>query len=248
MAGKYFWHVVANIDTEYDSAWECMESFRMGEGRFRPFLPYVPVTRMPDEDTAICRLPVCAKLEDCFSALGLLGRFRRCLAANEDAFSYAEAGGEAYPVLICKFNGNLPVHIPSREEVPDVGETGELRLLQQTEPVNVQLKWLDPYSIILDDENERICKAVKFVREEDLKDKVHPWPTGTGNILESSLMDYAWKESLYRKPWTETEAKAVKDAFFADKMPIRVIQCRVVPYRSTQEIIKLLSDKSAEIV
>ena len=130
MAGKYFWHVVANIDTEYDSAWECMESFRMGEG---PFLPYVPVTRMPDEDTAICRLPVCAKLEDCFSALGLLGRFRRCLAANEDAFSYAEAGGEAYPVLICKFNGNLPVHIPSREEVPELTEEELARIEERVD-------------------------------------------------------------------------------------------------------------------
>ena len=138
-------------------------------------------------------------------------------------------------------------YVPSREEVPDVGETGELRLLQQTEPVNVQLKWLDPYSIILDDENERICKAVKFVREEDLKDKVHPWLTGTGNILESSLMDYAWEESPYRKPWADDEAKNVEEAFFVDKMPVRVIQCRIVPYRSTWEIIKLLSDRSADI-
>ena len=198
MAGKYLWHVVANIDTEYDSVQECMDAFRAGEGRFRPFLPYVPTTRMPDEDAVTCRLPVCAKLEECFSAIGLLGRFRRCLAANEDAFSYVEAGGEVYPIL-----------------------------------------W--------DDENGRICKSAKFVREEDLKDKVHPWLTGTGNILESSLMDYAWEESPYRKPWADDEAKNVEEAFFVDKMPVRVIQCRIVPYRSTWEIIKLLSDRSADI-
>lgn len=246
MAGKYLWHVVANIDTEYDSVQECMDAFRAGEGRFRPFLPYVPTTRMPDEDAVICRLPVCAKLEECFSAIGLLGRFRRCLAANEDAFSYVEAGGEAYPILVCRFDGRLPAHIPTREEVPDAGETGELWLLRQAEPIDIQLKWLDPYSILWDDENGRICKSVKFVREEDLKNKVHPWLTGTGNILESSLMDYAWKESLYRKPWADDEAKNVKEAFFAGKMPVRAIQCRIVPYRSTWEIISLLSSGPCE--
>lgn len=248
MAGRYFWHIVANIDTEYDSVQECMEAFKTGEGRFRPFLPYVPVTRMPDEDAATYRLPVCAKLEECFSAIGLLGRFRRCLAANEDAFSYVEAGGEIYPILVCKFDGALPVHIPSKEEVPDAEETGELWLLQQAEPVDIQMEWLDPYSIIWNDENGRICKSVKFVREDDLENKVHPWLTGTGNILESSLMDYAWRESLYRKPWADTEVRDIKEAFFADKMPVRAIQCRIVPYRSTREIISLLSDKSAEMV
>ena len=60
-------------------------------------------------------------------------------------------------------------------------------------------------------------------------------------------MDYAWEESPYRKPWADDEAKNVEEAFFVDKMPVRVIQCRIVPYRSTWEIIKLLSDRSADI-
>ena len=77
-----YWRVVANIDSEYDSIQECLDDFRTGAS-WKPFLPFIPATRAPMEDDVTPRLPVCARLEDCFTAIGLLGRFRRCLAAND---------------------------------------------------------------------------------------------------------------------------------------------------------------------
>lgn len=234
-----YWRVVANIDSEYDSIQECLDDFRTGAS-WKPFLPFIPATRAPMEDDVTPRLPVCARLEDCFTAIGLLGRFRRCLAANDGAFSYMETYDEAYPVLACKFDGNLPSHQPSVSEVHDVEMTHEVWLLQRARPVDVQLMWLDSYSLLWDEENERVCKSVRFVSQEDLGNKVHPWLTGTGNILESSLMDYEWKESPYRSDWAPDEAKWVREAFFVDRLTVPDLRCMLVPYRSSKEILEVL--------
>jgi len=232
---KYFYHIVANIDTEFDSVDECLAAYTQGDKKTpSPFYPWIPVTRLADEDTCTRRIPVGQSIEDCITALST-GRFRRCLAANYDAKTYHETLDEAYPILVCRFDGNTPVYEPDKSQVPDVEKTHELWIMEPTYPVDIQIKWLDSYSILCDVNDMDSCQKVRFVSTRELRAHVHPWLTGTGNILESSLMDYQWAESKYRTPWTVLDrniaiALAKGGASKAD------IQVKEFGYRSKAEI------------
>ena len=234
------WHVIANVDTEFDSIQECLRAYGAEKGEYPLFIPSIPETRSPSEDAVVSRIPVCERLEDCFTAIGLLGRFRRCLATNEDAKSYVEGGGEVYPVLICQFGDSLPVYRPEKAEVWDVEKTHELWLLQPSRPADIQLRWLTPYSILWDDDDCFVCKVVRFATSNEVTQGIHPWLTGTGNILESSLMDYDWMKARYRKPWSEAEISLVREGYLHRNFSVESIQCQMVPYRSKREIHSLL--------
>lgn len=123
-------HVVANIDTRFTSAREALDAYR---GKM--IYPAVPETRSPYEDAITPRICVCEDVRGCFSAIGLLGRFRRCLAANEDAKSYETTGQEVHPILILHFSDDLSYYRPDANEVPDVEATCECWLKEPTSHV-----------------------------------------------------------------------------------------------------------------
>ena len=229
------WHVIANIDTAFDSMQDCLSAYGVETGEFPVFTPRIPATRAPSENAETPRLSVCRELRDCFTGIGLLGRFRRCLAANEDAKSYVESGGEVYPVLVCQFDDGLPVRAPIKEEVWDVERTHELWLLQPARPEEIRLRWLTPYSILWKEGDCYACESVKFATEAEVAHGIHPWLTGTGNILESSLMDHDWEQSQYRKPWSKDEIALIKGM-----LSIEGIQTQLFPYRSKREIRELM--------
>lgn len=195
------YHVVANIDNQFKNANEALAAY-IGV----PMEPTVPETRALGEDKTTPRICVCERLEDCFTAIGLLGRFRRCLAANEDAKSYETKGLEVYPILILNFADDLPYYTPTEAEVPDSPFTHEKWLLQAAVPKAVRLMWLHPRSIVWGDYNEAFreysCEYVTFVPEQALGDRIHPWLTGTGHVLESSLMEDEYSEQEPTWPYT----------------------------------------------
>lgn len=203
------YHVVANIDSRFKSAGEAIDAYQG-----MPIVPTVPDTHANDEDAFTPRICVCERLEDCFTAIGLLGRFRRCLAANEDAKSYETRGLEVYPILILKFSDDLPYYTPTEKEVPDSPFTHEKWLTQAAIPEQVFLKWLHPRSILWGDYIRKYrgynCKAVSFVPEVLMGDHIHPWLTGTGHILESSLMEDEYDEEEPSWPYTPN-AIQIKD-------------------------------------
>lgn len=157
----------------------------------QPMIPDIPNTAMPGEDRETRRIPVCERVEDCVTALKPLGAFRRCLSANEDCKSYEAEGVEAYPVVVATFETDEPAATPTIAQVPDVETTNERWLLTPVIPSRVELKWLDPRSVILDEECER-CERVRFLRLRadgtPLSRRSHPWLDGRGHVLDSSAM------------------------------------------------------------
>lgn len=94
-----FYQVIASIDSRFDSLDEALRVYNTDT----LVVPSVPVTHNEKEDVVTPRICVAKDIRDCFTSIGLLGRFRRTLGANEDAKSYATVGKECYPVLILEF-------------------------------------------------------------------------------------------------------------------------------------------------
>lgn len=182
------YRVIANIDSRFESPAAAMAAY---EGRLA--IPAIPETtaRLLDEDETTPRVCVAGRLEDCFTAIGLLGRFRRCLSANKDALSYAMSGNEVYPIIVQTFDGRNAMR-PSREQVPDWPWTNEFWITEPVHPLSTELKWLDMYSIRMASVPETeacpgppyACKSVCFV--EPTENSAHPWLNGKGHVLESS--------------------------------------------------------------
>jgi len=186
------YHVVANIDDRFSSAEAALAAYR---GKVvRPKIPY-STSWQNGEDATTPRICVCENIKDCVTAIGLLGRFRRCLAANEDAKSYETDGIEVYPILILKFSDDLKYYTPNRSQVPDVDFTHERWLLKPAVPDFVQIAWVHPRSIIWEECKENpvskyACKALELIIAKDGPiGRTHPWITGTGHRLESSEME-----------------------------------------------------------
>lgn len=180
------YHIITNIELLFDGlaqaeAWAKTRSV---------IYPSVPKTAMDEEDRTTPRICVAPSIEDCFTAIGVTGQFRRCCAMNDGAKSY-ENSSEAYPVLVLKFPDGLAYVKPDRSQVPDIAATREQWLLEAAIPKTVMLKWLDACSVLYDDSIEdirTICTSVRFIDKKDLRNYSHPWLDGKGHPLDSSDM------------------------------------------------------------
>lgn len=190
------YHVVANIDTRFKSLAEA----RVAYNTKTPIHPAKIFSAMEDEDSETLRICVAPTIEQCITGIGILGRFRRCLAANEDAKSYETDSREVYPILVVKFADDLPYYEPTDEQVPDQSITEERWLLEPAKPVSVQLAWLGMRSIIWREEPRALhgyaCNSVDLDYVFFPPDKDHPWINGRGHVLESSEEEAEPTESI----------------------------------------------------
>lgn len=186
------YHVVASIDSRFQSISEALRVYNMEH----PVYPKRIYTAMPGEDSDTQRICVAPTIEQCITGIGLLGRFRRCLAANEDAKSYETSGREVYPILVVQFADDLPYYIPSPKQVPDSVVTNEQWLLEPATPISVQLAWLGMRSILWEEDKRAlhgyICGPVQLDYSASPVNKDHPWLNGRGHILDSSEEEKAY--------------------------------------------------------
>lgn len=174
------YHVASNLETSFNGISEALSYFN------NELIPRVPINKALGENSDIPRICVCKRIEDCFTAIGLLGTFRRCLGANEDAYSYGGKGIEVYPVIVLQFKDKYSSKPPD-DSVPDMDITNELWIRETVRPEVIELKWLNWSSIIWEDCVTHYgykCKSVKFI--EPTPYSIHPWINGRGNILDSS--------------------------------------------------------------
>lgn len=178
------YHVMANLEVRFSSLEEALTWCESSAWLY----PRVPDSRTCIEDDVTRRICVAPTVEQCFTGIGLLGRFRRCLAANEDAFSYVTTRPEVYPIIILTYSPDEEYYIPSVDEVPDVELTHERWLRYPAEPVYADLVWLTPYSIIWAETNCTVCESVRLLDEEKPFGD-HPWLNGKGHSLDSNRAD-----------------------------------------------------------
>lgn len=215
-----YYHVVAPLEDKFTSLNEAVNYFKGGTVD-----PYIPKHVAPGEDTSTPRICVASSIADCLTAIGIMGTFRRCLAANDDAYDCRTDGLEVYPILICEFR-NVDVYTPTEDEVPDVALTGERWILEPTEPSSVVLRWLSPLSIrwsksALSFNSNWVCKSVEFVEPSRLSK--HPWLNGFGTELDSSMEE---------PPWREADADSYRIAY-EDEDGVHLVSDRV--YASGEE-------------
>lgn len=190
-----YYHVVSDLETLFPGLEQVPGIKRL--------VPKIPRDRMWNEDCTTARVLAGRTVEDCVTSLGVLGRFRRCLAANDGAKSYAETGNEVYPVLVLALDPEAPFFEPDESLVPDVKRTHELWCTQPVDVLSCELKWLSPYSVIVDEDDEELCVKVRFVPDAKARKREHPWLNGKGHPLESSQMDY--------EPW-EGNARGLSES------------------------------------
>ena len=193
------YHIVYCLEQQYNSAADALAKFPVGG----QLLPRLPRNFMEGEDCDTPRISVAKSIEDCMTGIKLLGVFRRCLGANEDAFSYSLHGREVYPILILQLSADA-LHKPTPEQVPDVNNTNENWITSPATIESAEIRWLDANSIIweeLDGHPDYRAKSVKFT-DKKLADADHPWLNGRGHELNSSEpeefdeRDYnAWEKS-----------------------------------------------------
>ena len=119
------YHVVSDLEHHFNSLSESLKACR------QPFYPKIPTNKSPEEDSTTPRICVARSVEECLSGISLLGVFRRCLAANEDAKSYATHGREVYPIIVVAFDVHSnSLYKPTPVQVADADLTGELWLLR----------------------------------------------------------------------------------------------------------------------
>lgn len=188
------YHVITNLELMFRS----LEDALAWAENCPEFSPKIPATAMCGEDLSTPRICGAPKVEDCITALGVTGTFRRCLNADPDAKSY-ENDGEAYPVLIAEFDDDLNWIEPTASQVPDVSVTHERWLLEPARPMKVELKWLDAYSLCMRDAGLRMaCTKAKFL--DNTSGYNHPWLDGQGHPLDCPDMG--------SDPWPDASALA----------------------------------------
>ena len=176
-------HVIANMECRFQSVQEAIDFYSD-----YTFVPSVPKTHSPDEDLVTPRICVAPTVEDCMTGIGLLGRLRRCLSANDGAKSYSTQGFEIYPIIIVEFDSNEEYYKPSLQQVPDREDTNEYWLMCECKPISLHLVWLDMYSIAWYSEIDLRAKSVDYY--EDVPEwGNHPWLNGKGHALDSSEME-----------------------------------------------------------
>lgn len=183
------YHIVSDLETMYPS---------LGDVPIPHVVrPSIPLTaKRGQEDMSTPRVVGAKTIRQCITAIGVLGRFRRCLAANDDAKSYAEELDEAYPVLVLELDDETDWFSPSPDQVPDVELTGEKWCLKPVSVRRAEIKWLGPYSIKLG-KNQEVCQRVSFLKGPEGRD--HPWLNGKGHPLDCGQMDY--------EPWPGLDPK-----------------------------------------
>lgn len=175
------YRVVTDIDSRYESLEECKKN------AYSLIVPSVPCTAGPPEDTTIPRICVAPSIEACITAIGLLGRFRRCLERNKDAFQYSTIGRETYPILIQEFDNPL-IYRPTKNQVPDSKYTGEHWILESVIPDRCSFIWLTANSILWEEIYEfpmtYACKRLYYT-DIPAPGMNHPWINGLGHVLDS---------------------------------------------------------------
>lgn len=176
------YHLATNLEAVFNNSDDAVRYFT-----YNTLAPFVPKSAAPREDTTIPRICVANRVEDCITAIGVLGVFRRCLEKDPDAKSYANQGREVYPVILLEFNREDCEEPPERA-VPDIDITHELWITHPIKPKKIRMLWLSQYSIVIKRELKfrmhYSCKSVEFVNLE--KRHNHPWINGKGHILNSS--------------------------------------------------------------
>ncbi len=190
------YRVISNIDSKFKSLHEALEYYDVS----KPILPTIPSTCSPEENKTVKRICCAEDIRDCLTSIGLLGRFRRCLAANEDAKSYETEGSEIYPVLVLKFPDDVEIYKPSLSEVPDCDITNERWILKPTIAEYRQVRWLGMRSIKFVEAKSKVtqrtiykCVHVDWV-DKNMPDAKHPWLNGKGHVLDCSLMEDEFEE------------------------------------------------------
>lgn len=185
------YHVIAPLEARFpdlQSARDYAARLRSGQETVKPS---VPDTAQDGEDKTTPRICVAPYVEDCITALGVTGLFRRCLNSREDAKSY-ENDDEAYPIMVLKFADGLDYIKPTKAQVPDAGSTHEHWLLTPASPVDAYIAWLDAYSIKYKDMTRRggpsriQCTGAVYVRNINMMS--HPWLDGGGHPLDCDAM------------------------------------------------------------
>lgn len=192
-----YYHVLHSLESKFQTLQQCQEYVNA-----TPFItPKVPKTALPDENQTTPRICVGKTIEDCFTGIGLLGAFRRCLNKNPDTKSY-ENDDEIYPVIICEFHDDIPENkyvTPTETQLPDIKTTNEKWLLKPTKPSKIYIKWLNAYSIDFDSET-MVCKHVTFV--PNTIGKNHPWLNQKGHPLDcSDLGNDTWPDNKTKQIW-----------------------------------------------
>lgn len=176
------YHVIANLELIFNSL---QDAIKYAESR-PVFHPKIPATAMRNEDMTTPRICGAGTIEQCVTAIGVIGTFRRCLNGNPDTKSY-ENDHEAYPILVAYFDDRLDWHSPDKKQVPDINDTGEKWLLEPARPDKIELRWLDAYSINIQSNAERtVCTKIRFL--DTLAKCHHPWLDKQGHPLDCSAM------------------------------------------------------------
>lgn len=187
------YHVITDLELMFGSL---AEAEAWAESR-PMFYPKIPATAMCGEDMSVPRICGALDIRGCVTAIGVTGRFRRCLNSNPDAKSY-ENDDEAYPVLIAKFKDDGWT-VPDKSQVPDIADTGERWLLRPARPEKIYLRWLGAYSIGTREGKSRTkCVSLKFL--DDVSGYSHPWLDGKGHPLDCPDMG--------GDPWPDAAALA----------------------------------------
>lgn len=183
------YHIVTCLEDHFDSIYTAMNAYRAGVR----LIPRIPKSKMKQENAVTPRICVAPTLEQCVTAIGIMGIFRRCCGSEEDAYSYTIAGLEVYPVIVLTFEEDT-YYTPTEEDVPDIHDTDELWITHNAAPISVGLKWLNYGSLGVkeiegyDSKSRYVCDRITFVKPE--RWHIHPWLTGTGNKLDSSNEEY----------------------------------------------------------
>ena len=221
-----YYRIVYNLEHQYKT----LQNAKRANAAGTWLLPTIPHNAMMEEDCTTERVCVAKRIEDCITSLRVLGPFKRCLAANEDAKSYAEAMNEAYPILVLEIDTDeIPVS-PTEEQVPDIELTHELWFTRPVRVSRCSVKWLDCFSIEYDDSHIAsirdkshgfpVCKSIRFL--EDAHGHDHPWLNGRGHILASDLMD--WEPESYPFLTPEPNPSAIHATRISDNFRIEIPQ------------------------
>lgn len=175
------YHIIANLELMFGSLAEA-QTYVTKPVQFQPRIPW---TTMPKEDRTTPRICVAPTVKDCITAMKPTGIFRRCLNSNPDTKSY-ENDHEVYPIFVVKFPDSLPAIKPEKTQVPDIDLTHELWLLSPAAPEKIEIKWLDAYSVKIQETKSgcTFCSGVTFV--ENITGRNYPWLNQTGHPLDSS--------------------------------------------------------------
>lgn len=175
-----YYHVVADLEKRFGSAEEAVAAYTDAL-----MIPQVSPRRMDDEDGKTLRICVAPTIEGCITALLNLLLFERCFATGGGVALWKNEH-EAYPILVLSFLNPSNVYTPTKAEVPDVERTGEAWIMEPTKPDSVQLYWLGYNSIDVGSRPisyNSVCRSVRFLTEEQLAFKCHPWLNGRGHFL-----------------------------------------------------------------